>query len=144
MARRIADYNYVVGSLFFPPLPAPPSSSRETSTARTTIYDTSHLFFFGDLNFRLNLPETHCLCGPHNHDALVSALDSEGKREELKEYDELRVEREKGTVFMGLKEGDFWKFKVRFFRPTLWAVDPRKIHQHLALAVHIQVWDWRG
>ena len=32
--------------------------SRKSSTARTTIYDTSHPFFFGDLNFRLDLPET--------------------------------------------------------------------------------------
>ena len=49
---------------------------------------------------------------PENHDALVSALDSESKREELKEYDQLRVEQKKGTVFVGLREGEFWKFKV--------------------------------
>jgi len=121
LSQRIADYNYVVGSLIFPPLPTPPSSPRKPSTALTTIYDTSHLFFFGDLNFRLDLPETHPLRGPDNHDSLVSALDSESKREELKEYDQLRVEQKKGTVFVGLREGDFWKFKVcpRF---VLWAV----------------------
>lgn len=102
-----------MGSLVFPPLPTSPSSSRKPSTTPTTIYDTSHLFFFGDLNFRLELPATHPLRGPDNHDALASALDSESKREELKEYDQLRVERKKGSVFVGLREGDFWKFKVR-------------------------------
>jgi len=104
LPQRVADYNYIVGSLVFPP--------HKPSTALTTIYDTSHLFFFGDLNFRLDLPETHPLRGPGNHDSLVSALDSESGREELKEYDQLRVEQKKGTVFVGLREGDFWKFKV--------------------------------
>ena len=112
LPQRIADYNYIVGSLEFPPLPTSPSSPHQPSTAPTTVYDTSHLFFFGDLNFRLDLPEAHPLYGPDNHDALVSALDSESKREELKEYDQLRVERKKGTAFVGLREGDFWKFKV--------------------------------
>ena len=102
-----------MGSLLFPALPTSPSSSRKPSTTPSTIYDTSHLFFFGDLNFRLDLPGTHPLRRPENHDALVSALDSESKREELKEYDQLSVERKKGTVFVGLREGDFWKFKVR-------------------------------
>ena len=101
-----------MGSLAFPPLPSSPSSSRKPSTAPTTIYDTSHLFFFGDLNFRLDLPELHPLRGPENHDSLVSALDSGSKREELKEYDQLRMEQKKGTVLVGLREGDFWNFKV--------------------------------
>lgn len=112
LPQRIADYNWIVGSLIFPPLPISLSSSRKPSTALTTIYDTSHLFFFGDLNFRLDLPETHPLRGPNNHDSLVSALDSESKREDLKEYDQLRVEQKKGAVCVGLREGDFWKFKV--------------------------------
>lgn len=101
-----------MGSLVFPPLPASPSSPRKPSAGQTTVYDTSHLFFFGDLNFRLELPEAHPLRGPDKHTSLVTALDSESEREELKEYDQLRVEQKKGTVFTGLREGDFWKFKV--------------------------------
>jgi hypothetical protein len=112
LAQRIADHNHIVGSLVFPPLPTHPSTAGESSTAPTTIYDTSHLFFFGDLNFRLDLPETHPLHGPNNLHDLASALDSEDKRGELKEYDQLRVERKKGTAFVGLREGEFWKFKV--------------------------------
>jgi hypothetical protein len=112
LAHRIADYNHIVGSLLFPPLPTSRSSSRNPSTKPTTIFDTSHLFFFGDLNFRLDLPQSHPLHGPDNHHALVSALDSESKREELKEYDQLRVERKRGAAFVGLREGEFWKFKV--------------------------------
>jgi hypothetical protein len=139
LSQRIADYNHIVGSLVFPPLPVSPSSSRKPSTALTTIYDTSHLFFFGDLNFRVDLPETHPLHGPDNHNSLVSALDSESKREELKEYDQLRMEQKKGTVFAGLREGEFWKFKVR---PSTYNL--RKTYPGLGFAVHIQVWYWRG
>ena len=139
LPQRIADYNRIVGSLAFPPLPTSPSSSHKPSTTPTTIYDTSHLFFFGDLNFRLDLPESHPLHGPENHDSLVSALDSESKREELKEYDQLRMERKKGTVLTGLREGDFWNFKVC---PP--CHDLRKIHEYLTFTVHVQVWDWRS
>jgi len=96
-------------------------TSRRTSTnwrtelpITTTIYDTSHLFFFGDLNFRLDLPDTHPLYGPDNQQALISALHNESEREELKEYDQLRVEHKKGTAFVGLREGEFWKFKCTY------------------------------
>lgn len=112
LAHRIADYNHIIGSLLFPPLLVSPSSSHKPSTEPTTIYDTSHLFFFGDLNFRLDLPETHPLYGPDKQQALISALHNESEREELKEYDQLRVEHKKGTAFVGLREGEFWKFKV--------------------------------
>ena len=137
---RIADYNHIVGSLLFPPLP---SSARQPSTAPTTIYETSHLFFFGDLNFRLELPETHPLHGPNNYCHLASALDDESNREELKEYDQLRMVQKNGTAFVGLREGEFWKFKVCLPCCLLWAVISG-IHQRFGLAVHIQVWDWRS
>lgn len=111
LAHRIADYNRIVGSLLFPPIP---SSTRQPSTAPTTIYETSHLFFFGDLNFRLDLPESHPLHGSNNYHQLASALDDESKREELKEYDQLRMIQKKGTAFVGLREGEFWKFKCTY------------------------------
>ena len=124
-----------MGSLIFPPLPTSPSSSRKPSISPTTIYDTSHQFF-GDLNFYLDLPETRPLYGPGNRDSLILALNNESKREELKEYDQLRMEQKKGTVLVGLREGDFWKFKVRpriVLRVTI-----------LTFAVRAQLWDWRS
>ncbi|KAG9226166.1 hypothetical protein CCMSSC00406_0005077 [Pleurotus cornucopiae] len=106
LAERIADYNHIVSTLLFSPLPS--------STQKSTIYDSSHLFYLGDLNFRLTLPPTHSLSGPQNRENLVAALDQESTREDLKEYDQLLVEQRKGTVCMGLKEGAFWKFKPSY------------------------------
>ncbi|KAF4576710.1 Endonuclease/exonuclease/phosphatase superfamily protein [Pleurotus pulmonarius] len=106
LAERIADYNHIVSTLLFSPLPS--------STQRSTIYDSSHLFYLGDLNFRLTLPPAHSLSGPQNRKNLVAALDQENTREDLKEYDQLLVEQRKGTVFVGLKEGAFWKFKPSY------------------------------
>jgi len=118
---RIADYNHIVSTLAFSPV----SSGSKTGS---TLYETSHLFFLGDLNFRLDLPETHPLCGPDNHNSLVSALDSESKRGELKEYDQLRIEQKKGTVFAGLREGEFWKFKCTY-KYGIGAVDKYSSHR---------------
>lgn len=108
LARRIQDWNHIIGSLLFDPLPG------SESTAQTTIYDTSHLFFLGDLNFRVSLPKTHALVenlkGPRTNDT----LSSEAIREQLKEYDQLLIERRKRNVFIGLKEGEFWKFQCSY------------------------------
>jgi len=41
-------------------------------------------------------------------------LNSESTREELKEYDQLLVERRKGNAFIGLKDGEFWKFQCSY------------------------------
>ena len=41
-------------------------------------------------------------------------LNSENKREELKEFDQLLIERRKGNAFIGLKDGEFWKFKCSY------------------------------
>ena len=142
LAHRLADYNHIVGSLVFPPPPTYPSSSGKPSTTPTTIYDTSHLFFFGDLNFRLDLPVTHPLHGSDNYHELISALDSESKREELKEYDQLRVELKKGTTFVGLREGEFWKFKVSL--PRCIGLRSACDSPMFRSAVHVQVRDWRS
>ncbi|CAA7271570.1 unnamed protein product [Cyclocybe aegerita] len=105
--QRIADYKHIVGTLLFGP-------TSGDSKAPSTLYDTSHLFLLGDLNFRLELPITHplhprCLTGDFSQ-----AIESETAREELKEYDQLTVEKRKGNIFVGLREGDFWKFKCSY------------------------------
>ena len=108
LANRIADYNYIVGSLLFPPLPS------SESKLPTTIYSTSHLFFLGDLNFRLAIPNSHPLSPASEGIEFAEALVAESKREELKEFDQLLIEKRKGNIFIGLREGEFWKFKCSF------------------------------
>ena len=81
------------------------------------MYDTSHLFFFGDLNFRIVLPPEH----PLAHSASSSGVDfahlleQESVREDLKDYDQLLLERDRNRrAFIGLREGEFWRFKCSY------------------------------
>ncbi|KAK0197019.1 Endonuclease/exonuclease/phosphatase [Armillaria mellea] len=104
LAQRIDDYNHIVGTLLFPS-PSSPS---------TTIYSTSHLFLLGDLNFRLSIPPSHPLHGFHAEPDVAAVLTSQDTRDTLKEFDQLLTERRKGTIFVGLREGDFWKFKCSY------------------------------
>jgi len=108
LQRRIADYNHIVRTLLFPPTPS------SGNKGYTTLYNTSHLFFLGDLNFRLNIPPAHEFAAKSSRPALVEALKDDVKREELKEFDELFVERSKGNIFVGFREGEFWKFKCTY------------------------------
>ncbi|KAH6918426.1 skeletal muscle/kidney enriched inositol 5-phosphatase [Coprinopsis sp. MPI-PUGE-AT-0042] len=106
LQQRLDDYKYIVSSLLFKPI----SPSSEPST----LYDTSHLFFFGDMNFRLDIPTSHPLSPSTNFAALSESLKDDRVREDLKEFDQLLVERRKGDAFVGLREGEFWKFKCSY------------------------------
>lgn len=108
LSSRISDYHHIVRTLLFPPLP------NSDSTSPTTMYSTSHLFFFGDLNFRVSLPSSHPLSGITKRADFVKALESEADRESLKEHDQLLLEKSKGSAFVGLREGQFWKFKCTY------------------------------
>ena len=108
LASRISDYHYIAGSLLFPPLPGSPSGTS------TTMFSTSHLFFLGDLNFRLDLPPTSPYAGRANVHRVEAALDTQSGREELKEFDQLLQERRKHTVFHGFRESEFWAFKCSY------------------------------
>ena len=114
LQQRLDDYKYIVSSLLFKPL----SSSSKPST----LYDTSHLFLFGDLNFRVSIPPSHPLSPSSNFTGLSEALKDSRVREELKEFDQLLVERRKGETFVGLREGEFWKFKCSY-KCTIGEVD---------------------
>ncbi|KAL5489844.1 hypothetical protein ACEPAI_4676 [Sanghuangporus weigelae] len=118
LEQRILDYKQIVGTLLFP---SPSASSKKYST----IYDTSHLFFLGDLNFRLAFSSSPDATTPlANGDAsqpaqelkaqLIDSLKDDLEREKLKEYDELFIERRKGRIFVGLHEGEFWQFKCTY------------------------------
>ena len=80
------------------------------------MYATSHLFFFGDLNFRIVLPSTHALAHSSSTEPdFARILEQESVREDLKEYDQLYVERDRhGHAFIGLRESEFWKFKCSY------------------------------
>ena len=108
-AYRVQDYHTIVGNLLFPPLPG------SQSKASTTMFSTSHLFFFGDLNFRLSLPPTHALAAPDQLSTLVHTLSTDEGRSSLKEFDQLVTERDlKGTIFHSFREGEFWRFKCSY------------------------------
>lgn len=78
------------------------------------MYSTSHLFFLGDLNFRLDLPPTSPYSGRANIHRLEAALDTQSGREELKEYDQLLQEHRKCSIFHMFREGEFWSFKCSY------------------------------
>lgn len=108
LARRVADYHHIVSTLLFPPLPSSPSSSP------TTMYSTSHLFFLGDLNFRITIPPSRSHVQTSQSHDILSMLKDDPSREQLKEFDQLLNQRRKGTAFVGLREGPFWTFKCTY------------------------------
>ncbi|KAF8557286.1 DNase I-like protein [Imleria badia] len=108
LKHRIADYHHIVRTLLFPGLPSFPNEPL------TTMYATSHLFFLGDLNFRVAIPPSHPLRTASRGEEAVSMLTDEKTRETLKEYDQLINERRNGRVFIGLREGPFWMFKCTY------------------------------
>ena len=110
LPQRVADWNHIVRTLLFPS-----ASHVQGLTVNTTIHATSHLFFLGDLNFRLDVPPAHPLHSNSNPLLqLCELLNTEHGREELKEFDQLIIERRKGTVFLGFWEAEFWKFKCTY------------------------------
>ncbi|KAJ8079130.1 hypothetical protein PM082_013418 [Marasmius tenuissimus] len=115
LQARIADFHHIVGTLLFPPIPG------SDTNAPSTLYETSHLFFAGDLNFRVAIPKSHPLASTLWND-FAQAMESESTRTALKEFDQLLIEQKKGTAFVGMREGEFWKFKCSY-KYKLGAVD---------------------
>ncbi|CAK5277383.1 unnamed protein product [Mycena citricolor] len=101
LSNRIADWNHIVGTLLF--------------DGRSTLYETSHLFVLGDMNFRVVLPADHPLKGATSA-TLGQALSTHSVRENLKEFDQLLCERRKpgSRLFVGLRESEFWGFKCSY------------------------------
>ncbi|EAU88747.2 skeletal muscle/kidney enriched inositol 5-phosphatase [Coprinopsis cinerea okayama7 len=108
LQHRLNDYKHIVSTLLFKPI-------SPSSHVPSTLYDTSHLFVFGDMNFRLDTPVSTSIVSPKkDFAAFEESLDKPTFREEVKEYDQLLVEKRKGNVFVGLREGEFWKFKCSY------------------------------
>jgi hypothetical protein len=97
---RVLDYKHIVRNLLFP-----------SPKGWTTLYATSHLFFLGDLNFRLDTPGE-----PLPHDVFAVKLRTPEGREELAQWDELSREMKEGSsgLCYGLREGPFWEFPCSY------------------------------
>ncbi|GJE90773.1 hypothetical protein PsYK624_069170 [Phanerochaete sordida] len=123
--QRVRDWHHITRTLLFPPLPG------AVSPEPTTMYDTSHLFFFGDLNFRIVLPPEHPISQSSTTSAdIAHVLEQETVREDLKEYDQLLLERDRhGRAFIGLREGEFWRFKCSY-KYKLGEVDKYDLKRH--------------
>lgn len=81
----------------------------------STIYDTTHLFFFGDLNFRL----AKAGCDHQENSGLdtTELLHMNGTldgRRKLKEHDQLIRAQTDGKALLGLREGEIEQFPVTF------------------------------
>lgn len=100
--KRIEDYRHIVQTLLFPDPNA--TSIHEPSN----IYQTTHLFFFGDLNFRIEPP------ADMTRQDLEANIRSTVARESLRQYDQLAKAQEAGVVLQSLKEGEFWKFQCTY------------------------------
>ena len=99
--RRTQDWTYIVSSTLFPPLPG--STSKEYST----IYDSTHLFFFGDLNFRLDVPKS---IDRTEIEQMVRTVDG---RKRLLQYDQLLRAQREGRI-PPMKEAPFWDFQPTY------------------------------
>ncbi|KAI0748589.1 Endonuclease/exonuclease/phosphatase [Daedaleopsis nitida] len=99
-ASRIQDYHHI---------------SSSGSNAPTTMFATSHLFYFGDLNFRLALPPTHALAAADQLPRFVETISTDDGRASLREFDQLVRERDVyHSIFQGFHEGEFWRFKCSY------------------------------
>lgn len=103
---RNAQYQSILSSLVF-------RSSDPLSTPYQ-VFDSSHLFIMGDLNYRLaKLPSTGWPKEGRQSDDIL-ALEKE--RADMVELDTLRAEQREGRVAGGLREGDLSRFAPTYKR----------------------------
>ncbi len=84
-----------------------------TPNSASIIYDTTHLFFFGDLNFRVVRPRE----GDRSTSSIPDLLRlnaTVGGRTELVKYDQLRRVMAEGRIGFGLREGEIEQFPLSY------------------------------
>jgi len=99
LAQRSQNYQEICHSLL--------TQKKGETQGMQLLHAFDHVFWVGDLNFRLNLGRH----GSSDEFELVKSMIS-GDRETLIHFDQLRKERERHNVFIGFREGDI------AFRPT--------------------------
>ncbi|OCF40489.1 hypothetical protein I317_05727 [Kwoniella heveanensis CBS 569] len=106
ISRRNAQYQNILSSLVF--------TTSDPLAEPSQIFDTSHLFIMGDLNYRLSKspPAEYLREGTPSDDILVL----EKERVAMFELDTLRREQREGRVFGGLREGDLTRFAPTYKR----------------------------
>ncbi|WWD17405.1 hypothetical protein CI109_101846 [Kwoniella shandongensis] len=104
--RRNAQYRDILSSLVF--------NTTDPLASPTQIFETSHLVFLGDLNYRLakTPPAAGLRDGKESDDVLIL----EKARAEMVDNDTLRREQREGRVFGGLREGDLTRFAPTYKR----------------------------
>lgn len=103
---RNAQYNKILSSLVF--------KSTDPLVTPYQIFDTSHLFLMGDLNYRLTrLPSSGW---PKEAKQSDDVLSLEKERAEMVDLDTLRMEQREGRVAGGLREGDLSRFAPTYKR----------------------------
>ncbi|ORX36766.1 Endonuclease/exonuclease/phosphatase [Kockovaella imperatae] len=95
--RRNSQYRHILTSLVF--------QGSDPLVKPAQVFETSHLFVMGDLNYRL----TH-LPGGAYPDEEGEGVQAEKERAKLVEVDTLKREQKMGRAFGGLREGDLTKF----------------------------------
>lgn len=104
--RRNAQYQRILSSLVF--------NSTDPLTTSQQIFDTSHLFFMGDLNYRLSKqPPPGAL---QENNMFGNVLELEKSRMGMLDTDTLRQEQREGRAFGGLREGDLTRFAPTYKR----------------------------
>jgi len=102
LQTRLNNYDYIASTLLFP--------SNSSSAQLNSMYDSTHLFFFGDLNFRVVSPKLEA--------AESSDLQRTSSPIHHKELDQLTIERNKPPpqkrAITYLREGRFWDFPATY------------------------------
>lgn len=106
LERRVQDFQHIVRTMLFKPVDA------STPNSASIIYDTTHLFFFGDLNFRI-VPSKGSGSIRKNSDILKLNATVEGRRELVK-HDQLRRVMAEGRIGFGLHEGEIEQFPLSY------------------------------
>ncbi|PLW16880.1 hypothetical protein PCANC_01500 [Puccinia coronata f. sp. avenae] len=102
ISARNHNYQTIVNRLLF-----------ETSHAQHTIYDTNHLFFMGDLNYRISLnPLVTSSLEPITKQALSQIIQEDQHSRLLHEHDTLSHQHSAHQVLVGLREAPI------HFKPT--------------------------
>ncbi|ODO08060.1 hypothetical protein I350_03643 [Cryptococcus amylolentus CBS 6273] len=104
--RRNAQYQHILSSLVF--------NSSDPLTTPQQIFDTSHLFIMGDLNYRLSRQPPPD--GLRENKSVNDIALLEKSRAEMVRTDTLRQQQREGKVFGGLREGDITRFAPTYKR----------------------------
>lgn len=106
ISRRNTQYHNILSSLIF--------RSSDPLAQPAQVFDTSHLFVMGDLNYRFSrIPQSGY---PSQGKASDDIVTLEKERLEMVELDTLRKEQREGRVFGGLREGDLSRFAPTYKR----------------------------